>query len=154
MLLLGLLLLAASGAFTGLLIADNLSGGPDYQVTVLGNDLVTLNGLGIFLAGIALALLFCLGLAMSGLARRTSTGRLGRHRGARLRRADRLERLAPPTDPAVPPIEAVTPRAEPLGPRVDAVLPTPEQRAAEQDGREGEVRRTPRWRRGGHLFGH
>ncbi|MFE6501905.1 hypothetical protein [Kitasatospora sp. NPDC057738] len=70
MLLLGLLLMAASGAFVGLLIADNLSGGPDYQVTILGNNLVALNSLSIFLAGVALALLFCLGLALMRLSRR------------------------------------------------------------------------------------
>ncbi|WP_223243049.1 hypothetical protein, partial [Streptomyces sp. CBMA123] len=72
MLLLGLLLLAASGAFTGLLIADNLGGGPEYQVTILGNDLVKLDSLGIFLAGLALALVFCLGLAMMRPAWRPS----------------------------------------------------------------------------------
>jgi hypothetical protein len=64
MLLLGLLLLGATGAFIGLLIADNLSGGPDYGVTVLGNHIATLNSLGIFLAGIALTLIFGLGCAM------------------------------------------------------------------------------------------
>lgn len=40
MLLLGLLLMAASGAFIGLLIADNLAGGPEYQATVLGTEFV------------------------------------------------------------------------------------------------------------------
>ncbi|MFE6866647.1 hypothetical protein ACFVFS_08820 [Kitasatospora sp. NPDC057692] len=70
MLLFGLLLVVVTGAFTGLLIADNLSGGPEYQVTVLGNDLVTLNSLGVFLAGLALALLFCLGLALMRASRR------------------------------------------------------------------------------------
>ncbi|WP_380282807.1 hypothetical protein [Kitasatospora purpeofusca] len=70
MLLFGLLLVAVTGAFTGLLIADNLAGGPEYQVTILGTDLVTLNSLGIFLAGLALALLFCLGLALMRAARR------------------------------------------------------------------------------------
>ncbi|MFJ9610641.1 hypothetical protein ACIRS1_30300 [Kitasatospora sp. NPDC101176] len=70
MFLLGFLLFAASGAFIGLLIADNLSGGPEYQVTVLGHDLVTLNSLAIFLSGVALALLFCLGLALMGAGRR------------------------------------------------------------------------------------
>ncbi|MFF7457024.1 hypothetical protein [Kitasatospora sp. NPDC008115] len=73
MLLFGLLLVAATAAFTGLLIADNLSGGPEYQVTILGNDLVTLNSLGVFLAGLALALLFCLGLALAGAARKART---------------------------------------------------------------------------------
>ncbi|WP_243436668.1 hypothetical protein [Streptomyces sp. FH025] len=81
MLLLGLLLMAASGAFVGLLIADNLSGGPDYQVTILGHDLVTLNSLSVFLAGVALALIFCLGLAMMWLARRLRARRLRRAAG-------------------------------------------------------------------------
>ncbi|GAA2823544.1 hypothetical protein RMN57_04270 [Kitasatospora sp. CM 4170] len=70
MLLLGLLLMATTGAFAGLLIADNLDGGPDYTASVLGNDVATLSSLGVFLAGIALALLFCLGLAMILRARR------------------------------------------------------------------------------------
>ncbi|MFB7908306.1 hypothetical protein ACFC1T_17900 [Kitasatospora sp. NPDC056076] len=65
MLLLGLLLAAAAGAFSGLLIADNLGGGPDYQVTVVGQQLTTLNSLEIFLSGLALALIFCLGLALA-----------------------------------------------------------------------------------------
>ncbi|WP_374209080.1 hypothetical protein [Kitasatospora sp. A2-31] len=78
MLLLGLLLMATTGAFAGLLIADNLDGGPDYTASVLGNDVATLSSLGIFLAGIALALLFCLGLAMIARARRARrSARLG-----------------------------------------------------------------------------
>ncbi|MBO1413460.1 hypothetical protein [Streptomyces sp. FH025] len=64
MLLLGLLLLGATGAFIGLLVADNTSGGPDYGVTVLGHHIATLDGLAIFLAGIALTLVVGLGLAM------------------------------------------------------------------------------------------
>ncbi|MCX3058574.1 hypothetical protein [Streptomyces beihaiensis] len=61
---LGLLLLAATGAFTGLAIADNLSGGVDYSVTMLGNHIATLSPLGLFCSGLALALLFCLGIAL------------------------------------------------------------------------------------------
>jgi len=82
MLLLGLLLLGATGAFAGLLVAENRSGGPDYAVTMYGNDLGTVNTLGAFLAGIALTLLFCLALAMV-------TGGAGhaRRRKAELRRS-------------------------------------------------------------------
>jgi hypothetical protein len=71
MLLLGLVLLGASGAFAGLLISENYSGGPDYAVTMFGNDLGTVNTLGAFLAGIALTLVFSLAVAMiaSGSAR-------------------------------------------------------------------------------------
>lgn len=81
MLLIGLLLLAATGAFTGGAIADNLSDGPEYTVSVLGNDIATMNTLAIFCAGLALALIFCLGLAM---AMRGSAHR--RHRNPRARR--------------------------------------------------------------------
>ncbi|EKX66200.1 hypothetical protein Sipo8835_19120 [Streptomyces ipomoeae] len=72
MLLIGLLLLAVTGAFTGLAIADNLSGGPEYSVSVLGNDIATMNSLAVFSSGLALALLFCLGvaLAMNGATHR------------------------------------------------------------------------------------
>ncbi|MEU3495632.1 hypothetical protein ABZ747_19350 [Kitasatospora cineracea] len=66
MLLLGLLLFAASGAFAGLLIADNLGGGPETGVTVLGHQIATMSTLGAFLAGLALALIFCAGLALMG----------------------------------------------------------------------------------------
>ncbi|MGW3954800.1 hypothetical protein ACWEKM_28590 [Streptomyces sp. NPDC004752] len=64
MVLLGLLLLLATAAFTALAIVGNLSGGPDYAVSVLGHHIVTLGPLGVFCSGLALALLFCLGLAM------------------------------------------------------------------------------------------
>ncbi|MEV0689345.1 hypothetical protein [Streptomyces sp. NPDC050388] len=63
MLILGLLLLAAAGAFTGLVITDNLSGGPEYTVSVLGQDIATMNALAIFCSGLALALIFCVGLS-------------------------------------------------------------------------------------------
>ncbi len=64
MLLIGLLLLAATAAFTGLAIAGNLSGGPRYPVSVLGNHVATMNTLEAFSAGLALALLFCLGASL------------------------------------------------------------------------------------------
>ncbi|MFG3154654.1 hypothetical protein ACGF7W_21705 [Streptomyces sp. NPDC048219] len=74
MVLLGLLLMAGAAAFTGLLIAYNLSGSPDYTVTLLGSQPFTINTLGAFLGGIALTLIFGLGMSMllggSALARR------------------------------------------------------------------------------------
>ncbi|MFF4353157.1 hypothetical protein [Streptomyces sp. NPDC001530] len=72
MLLIGLLLLAATGAFTALAIADNLSGGPEYTVSVLDHDIATMNALAVFSSGLALALLFCLGLvaAVNGATHR------------------------------------------------------------------------------------
>lgn len=77
MLFLGLLLLTATAAFTGLAISDNLGGGTDYTVSVLGNDIATMSPVAIFCAGLALALIFSLGLWMA-------TG------GAMLRRSRRI----------------------------------------------------------------
>ncbi len=130
MLLLGLLLMTASGTFAGLLIVDNLSGGPDYQATVLGNSLATLDSLGIFLSGIALALVFCLSLAlMTRRARRP------------VRPNARRE-----THPAP---------AQPLPPTRDEATAPAEERAAQQGGRAVGTPAEPA--RGGrirHLFGH
>ncbi|MFI8090763.1 hypothetical protein ACIF9R_20990 [Streptomyces sp. NPDC086080] len=82
----GLLLLAAAGAFTGLLLADNLSGGPEFTVSVLGQDIATMNTLAVFCSGLALALLFCAGLgAVVG--------------GARHRRRSRVHTSAAHRDP-------------------------------------------------------
>ncbi|GHF38698.1 hypothetical protein GCM10018790_15560 [Kitasatospora xanthocidica] len=130
LLLLGLLLMTASGAFVGLLIADNLSGGPDYQVTVLGNSLATLDSLGIFLSGVSLALVFCLGLALMTRRSRRPV-RPGSHRRSR---------------PAP---------AQPLPPTRDEATAPAEDRAAEQGG--GAVGTPAEPARGGrirHLFGH
>ncbi|QKW18121.1 hypothetical protein HUT16_02745 [Kitasatospora sp. NA04385] len=96
MLLLGILLFAASGAFAGLLIADNLGGGPETGVTVLGHQIATMSTLGAFLAGLALALLFCAGLALVG-------GGLRMHR---------RHRRAVPADAAVVPERTDDPAAD------------------------------------------
>ncbi|MFE9426333.1 hypothetical protein ACFYNO_25620 [Kitasatospora sp. NPDC006697] len=92
MLMLGLLLLAATGAFTGLVIADNMNAGPDTTVTAIGNDIATMSPLAMFLSGIALALILVIGgvLVLTGIAH------------ARRRRADlRAARMAGTTrDPA------------------------------------------------------
>ncbi|WP_433447388.1 hypothetical protein ACQPXS_05280 [Streptomyces sp. CA-142005] len=80
MLFLGLLLLAGSGAFTALAIVGNLSGGPAYTVSVLDHHVATMNGLALFGSGLALALVFCLGLAMT-TAGGTRRHRHRRHRG-------------------------------------------------------------------------
>ncbi|MFF0296009.1 hypothetical protein ACFYST_20770 [Kitasatospora sp. NPDC004614] len=76
MLLLGLLLFAASGAFAGLLIAENLGGGPETAVTMFGHQIATISTLGAFLAGIALTLIFGAGLLLirAGLHRRHHYG--------------------------------------------------------------------------------
>ncbi|MDI5961790.1 hypothetical protein [Streptantibioticus silvisoli] len=89
MLLLGLLLVAATAAFTGLLIAGNSAGGPDYTPTVLGHSIATMNTMAVFLAGAALALLFCLGLVMM-----RGGGRRAVRRRAELRAAKREAREA------------------------------------------------------------
>ncbi|GHJ37451.1 hypothetical protein [Streptomyces sp. TS71-3] len=83
LLLLGILLVAGTAAFAGLLISYNTGAGPDYTVTLLGNQPFTINTLGAFIGGICLTLLFGLGLSMllggSSLMRR----RKGQHRAYR-----------------------------------------------------------------------
>ncbi|WP_331766102.1 hypothetical protein [Embleya sp. NBC_00896] len=64
MIIIGLLLGAASAAFAALLIAYNTTGGPEYTVSMFDRDMATLDTLSAFLAGLALALLFCAALAM------------------------------------------------------------------------------------------
>lgn len=97
MLVLGLLLMAGAAAFAGLLIAYNLSGGPDYTVTLLGSDPFTISTLGAFLGGIALTLIFGLGmwmlLAGTVLARHRSKKRRGDRETAR-RAATERDQLA------------------------------------------------------------
>ncbi|MEU8974349.1 hypothetical protein AB0D11_34660 [Streptomyces monashensis] len=75
MLFLGLLLVVGAGAFTALAISDNMSGGPDHTVSVLGHDIASLGPLALFCSGLALALIFCLGMAM------TFGGAAHHHRG-------------------------------------------------------------------------
>ncbi|MCQ4041159.1 hypothetical protein ACFOSC_07260 [Streptantibioticus rubrisoli] len=79
MFLLGILLVGATAAFVALAIVENFSGGgPGSSVTMLGHTIATLNALETFLAGMALALVFCLGLAMM-----TGSVRIHRRRRAR-----------------------------------------------------------------------
>jgi hypothetical protein len=75
MLLVGLLLVVLSGAFAGLLIAYNTSGGPEYTVTLFDRDIATLDTLQVFVSGLALALVFCLGLWMMGTSARLRRAR-------------------------------------------------------------------------------
>ncbi|MEU0940133.1 MULTISPECIES: hypothetical protein [unclassified Embleya] len=82
MFLLGLLLAGCAAAFAALLIAYNTSGGPEYTVSIFDTDMVTLNSLAIFCSGLALALIFGIGLLMIG-----SRARMGRARHNRDRRA-------------------------------------------------------------------
>ncbi|WP_067023329.1 hypothetical protein [Streptomyces dysideae] len=64
MLTLALLLVLATGAFTAIAAAENFSDGPEYAVEIFGNQIATLNGPELFLSGVGLALIFCLGLAV------------------------------------------------------------------------------------------
>ncbi|MEU1542178.1 hypothetical protein ABZ461_29530 [Actinacidiphila glaucinigra] len=136
MLLLGFVLMGATAAFTGLLIAENLGGGPDYTVTLFGSDIATVNTLGAFLAGLALALVFCLAsvIALAGAGRERS-------RRAELRRLRRRARAAEAAPDAT---AAGTTAAPALG-------------AARTDDETATTQKTPSAsarRRGMHLFGH
>jgi hypothetical protein len=73
-----LLVAAAAAAFAGLVIADNLGGGPKYHVTLLGKHIATVSTLDAFCAGLAVALLFGLALGLGGFGVRRRQGRPGR----------------------------------------------------------------------------
>jgi hypothetical protein len=138
MVLLGLLLLLATSAFTIIAIVENFSGGPDYMVMMFGNHIATLNGLGLFLSGIALALIFCLSLAMiSGGAtryRRTRAGLRSARRDAAQATAER-DALAAQIN---------------HGETGEAGTPAGESHATASP----ESERAPRRHRGRHIFGH
>ncbi|MEU6281392.1 hypothetical protein [Streptomyces sp. NPDC047028] len=112
MLLLGLLLMAATAAFTGLLIAFNLSGGPTYAVSLFGGHPFTISVLGAFLGGLALAILFGLGLwmflggtalaAYRGRKRRARRDEVRQTRAERDAMAERLEGGGAPADSRSP----------------------------------------------------
>ena len=97
MLLLGLLLIGAAGAFAGLLIVQNPAGPPD-AVSVLGFEIGRLSTAQAFMAGIALALVCCLGIALAADSvrrqrRRRAAWRYERHEADRIR-AERDELAA------------------------------------------------------------
>jgi hypothetical protein len=72
MITLALLLVLATGAFTAIAVAENFTDGPEHAVEIFGNQIATLNGTELFLSGVGLALIFCLGLAAltAGVKRR------------------------------------------------------------------------------------
>ncbi len=82
MVLLGLLLMAGSAAFVGLAIADNRGGGPEYTVHMFGHTLATMNSLAIFCSGVALALIFTLGLWLFRATRRATRRQRSRRNAA------------------------------------------------------------------------
>jgi hypothetical protein len=83
MLILGLLLVVLSGAAVALLVAYNASGGPEQMITLFGRDLVSVTPLQAFVAGIVLALIFCLGLWMVVAAERSRRATRSEYRAVR-----------------------------------------------------------------------
>jgi hypothetical protein len=75
--ILGFLLMAGAGTATGLLIADNRSSMAIYTPHLAGHTLPSTSAVVIFGAGVALAILFCLGAwaAVGGMVRRRRSGR-------------------------------------------------------------------------------
>ena len=88
MLILGLLLVVASGAAAAVLIAYN-SGGTAETVSAFGRDIADVTLMQAFVAGIVVALVFLLGMAMVLMA-----GRRGRENRARYREARREAKSA------------------------------------------------------------
>ncbi|WP_436775305.1 hypothetical protein [Yinghuangia sp. YIM S09857] len=124
MIFLGLLIAAAAAAFAALLIAYNTSGGPEYTVSMFDQDMVTLNSLAIFVSGLAIALIFCAGLALAASWPRTRR-RLGMHRTTDAELRARADRHAAANewqaDPRVTPTRA--PAGEPGRPPGDTAGP-------------------------------
>ena len=87
LLMLGLLVMAATAAFVGLAIAYNTGGGTDYTVNLLGEHPFTLSTLGAFASGLALATIFGLGLWLM-----LGGGMLARRRSRKQRAARHAER--------------------------------------------------------------
>ncbi|CAL9663262.1 hypothetical protein [Streptomyces sp. enrichment culture] len=129
MLVLGLLLMAGAAAFAGLLIADNLSGGPDYTVSLLGSEPFTISTLGAFLGGIALTLIFGLGMWMllAGTV-------LARHRGKKRRRERETARQA-------------TAERDALAGRLEGAGSSTDTAADETAGRRRPTAHRPQWLR-------
>ncbi|WP_406294557.1 hypothetical protein OG948_06565 [Embleya sp. NBC_00888] len=125
MFLLGLLLAACAGAFAALLIAYNTSGGPEYTVSIFDTDMVTLNSLAIFCAGLALSLIFCVGLLMMGGKARMSRARRNRERRA-------LDRATLERQSAAAREEAAQARERATQAEAHAEHTGPEPRAADQ----------------------
>jgi hypothetical protein len=87
---LGVLLARGASAFTGVVIAYDTSGGPTYTPEIFGQSLPTLNTMGVFCAGLALAFIFCTGLwLISGGRRRRLHRGHARRFGSRRRRTAR-----------------------------------------------------------------
>lgn len=109
--LLGLVLILGAGAFTGLVIGYNTAGGPDYTVVMFGNTLGTLNSLEIFVAGIALALIFCLGIVAVVFGTRMRRARMAEYRAARDLLTRRNAGMAPVAPAPEAPVSAEAPIA-------------------------------------------
>lgn len=164
MLILGLLLLACTAAFTGFVLADNLNGGPDYDVTVLGHHIATMDSLAIFCAGLALALIFGLGVVMTmgglSLHRRKSRklAAARRESAETARERDRLAaRLEKDTATGTGNGTTAYPAADPgEGPYASEGGREPDPAADRDPASSGAARaeERPRHRHGRHLFGH
>ncbi|WP_405010207.1 hypothetical protein [Kitasatospora sp. NBC_01539] len=116
MLPVGLLLLLATGAFTGLLIVENARTAPDLTLTLVGHD-TTVSTLEVFLAGIALALVFAVGCALALAGRRRSARRSAELRSARKAlRAARPGGARPATTSVKGPAASAASQASPASP--------------------------------------
>lgn len=115
MLILGLLLVLVSAAGAALLIAYNHSGGPEQTIVMFGRDWLSVTPLQAFIAGLVVALVFCIGVWMVASTERRRRATRSEYRAVRrearsaarerdkLARelADRDERIAEaPTPPA------------------------------------------------------
>ena len=74
MIVLGIFVMGGAATLGGLLIADNLSAAPAFTPQLLGHTLPSVSAVDVFVAGLTLAFLICLGLWM------IAAGTIERHR--------------------------------------------------------------------------
>jgi uncharacterized membrane protein len=83
MLILGLLLVLLSAASVAVLVGYNNSGGPEQMIVLFGRDWISVTPFEAFVAGLALALAFCLGLWLLMAGGRRSRAARADYRNAR-----------------------------------------------------------------------
>jgi|SRR5882672_9035025 len=117
MLILGLVLVVVSAGAGVLLISYNSAGGPEQMITLFGRDLGGVNALQAFVAGIVVALVFCLGWWLVARAERQRRAVRSEYRAVRREaraagaERDRLARELERERASAAPVEAPTPAA-------------------------------------------
>lgn len=152
MLVLGLLLVLASAAGTALLISYNHAGGPEQTIVMFGRDWLSVTPLQAFIAGLGLALVFCLGAWMVASTERRRRATRSEYRAVRrearsaTRERDKLARELADRDERVS--DAPTP---PIGTQQPAAWTAPAEATGHGETTETQGPGEPRKRFGRHF---